>query len=215
MTIDTAVPRTAENATPEDVDSGRPDADCLVVDDQDVDVCEQTMPHHDRTKRLSRRLAGRWRPIAVTSLVLACAGTAGALYFTTYRSDRASAEATTQVAKAASDGAVALLSYAPASLDHDLAAARSHLTGGFLTYYSQFADQFVAPAAKQKDIHAVASVVRAATIDAHADSAHVLIFLNQTTTSRENPEPTQSASSVNVGLTKIDGVWRISSFDPI
>ncbi|MEN4451161.1 twin-arginine translocation pathway signal [Mycobacterium sp. SMC-18] len=149
------------------------------------------------------------------SLMLACAGTAGATYLTTYRNDRASAEAETQVAKAASEGAVALLSYAPASLDHDLAAARSHLTGGFLTYYSQFADQFVAPAAKQKDIHAVASVVRAATIDAHADSAHVLIFLNQTTTSRENPEPTQSASSVKVGLTKNNGVWRISSFDPI
>lgn len=215
MTIDTAVPHTAGNAAPEDVDSAQPDDDCAVADDQCIDVSEQTTSEPERPKRLTRRLAGRWRSIAVTSLVLACAGTAGAVYFTTYRSDRASAEATTQVAKAASEGAVALLSYAPASLDHDLAAARSHLTGGFLTYYSQFADQFVAPAAKQKDIHAVASVVRAATIEAHADSAHVLIFLNQTTTSRENPEPTQSASSVNVGLTKIDGVWRISSFDPI
>ncbi|MHA7665078.1 twin-arginine translocation pathway signal [Mycolicibacterium sp. HS_4_1] len=214
MTTDTAVPHTAEDATPEDADSAQPDDDRAVIEDQCVDVSEQTTSEPDRPKRLTRRLAGR-RPIAVTSLVLACAGTAGALYFTTYRSDLAGAEATTQVAKAASEGAVALLSYAPATLDHDLAAARSHLTGGFLTYYSQFADQFVAPAAKQKDIHAVASVVRAATIDAHADSAHVLIFLNQTTTSRENPEPTQSASSVNVGLTKIDGGWRISSFDPI
>ncbi len=215
MTTDTAVPHTAEDATAEDADSAQSVDDRAVVDDQRADVSEQTASDPDRPKRLTRRLADRWRAIAVTSLVLACAGTAGALYFTTYLSDRASAEATTQVAKAASEGAVALLSYAPATLDHDLAAARSHLTGGFLTYYSQFADQFVAPAAKQKDIHAVASVLRAATIDAHADSAHVLIFLNQTTTSRENPEPTQSASSVNVGLTKIDGGWRISSFDPI
>lgn len=214
MTTETAAPL-ADNTAPEDVDSDQPDDVCPAADEQPIDVSEQTTSNPGRSKRLTRRLAGRWRSIAVTSLMLACAGTAGATYFTTYRSDRASAEATTQVAKAASEGAVALLSYAPASLDHDLAAARSHLTGGFLTYYSQFADQFVAPAAKQKDIHAVASVVRAATIDAHADSAHVLIFLNQTTTSRENPEPTQSASSVNVGLTKIDGVWRISSFDPI
>ncbi|SHU54471.1 Twin-arginine translocation pathway signal [Mycobacteroides abscessus subsp. abscessus] len=214
MTTETAAPP-ADNTAPEDVDSDQPDDACPAVDEQPIDVSEQTTSNLGRSKRLTRRLAGRWRSIAVTSLMLACAGTAGATYLTTYRSDRASAEATTQVAKAASEGAVALLSYAPASLDHDLAAARSHLTGGFLTYYSQFADQFVAPAAKQKDIHAVASVVRAATIDAHADSAHVLIFLNQTTTSRENPEPTQSASSVNVGLTKIDGVWRISSFDPI
>lgn len=215
MTTDTSVPHTTDDTALDDVDGDRPDDDYSAVDDRDVDASEHATPTPDRAKRLTRRLAGRWRPIAVMSLMLACAGTAGATYLTTYRNDRASAEATTQVAKAASEGAVALLSYAPASLDHDLAAARSHLTGGFLTYYSQFADQFVAPAAKQKDIHAVASVVRAATIDAHADSAHVLIFLNQTTTSRENPEPTQSASSVNVGLTKIDGVWRISSFDPI
>jgi Mce-associated membrane protein len=166
-------------------------------------------------RRLARLLARRWRPVVVTSLVLASAGTAATLYLDAYRGDRASTEAATEVAKAASEGAVALLSYAPASLDSDIASARSHLTGGFLTYYSQFADQFVAPAAKQKDIHAVASVVRAATIDAHATTAHVLIFLNQTTTSRENHEPAQSASSVNVGLTKVDGVWRISSFDPI
>lgn len=168
-----------------------------------------------RGRRLVRRLARRWRPVIAVSLVLACAGTALTLYLVEYRTDRASTEAATEVTKAASEGAVALLSYAPASLDRDIAAARSHLTGGFLTYYSQFADQFVAPAAKQKDIHATASVVRAATIDARATTAHVLIFLNQTTTSRDNHDPAQSASSVNVGLTKVDGVWRISSFDPI
>lgn len=215
MTTEAAAP-TADDTTPEDVESDQPDEASSVADEQHVDVSgDQTTSNPRRSKPLTRRLAGRWRSIAVMSLMLACAGTAGATYLTTYRNDRASAEAETQVAKAASEGAVALLSYAPASLDHDLAAARSHLTGGFLTYYSQFADQFVAPAAKQKDIHAVASVVRAATIDAHADSAHVLIFLNQTTTSRENPEPTQSASSVKVGLTKNNGVRRISSFDPI
>ncbi|MGX9673553.1 twin-arginine translocation pathway signal [Mycobacterium sp. HM-7] len=214
MTADTAAPPN-HDAISGDVDSDQPGDACSVADEEQADASEQTTSNPVRSTRLTRRLTGRWRPIAATSLVLACAGTAGAMYFTTYRSDRASAEAATQVAKAASEGAVALLSYAPATLDHDLAAARSHLTGGFLTYYSQFADQFVAPAAKQKDIHAVASVIRAATIEAHADNAHVLIFLNQTTTSRESPEPTQSASSVNVGLTKIAGAWRISSFDPL
>lgn len=215
MTTDTAARRPADEATSDDVDSIGLDEECAVADDQPVEESHEPTSGRGGGKRIARRIAGRWRSIAVMSLVLACTGTAVALYFSTYRSDRASAEAATRVTKAASEGAVALLSYAPASLDHDLAAARSHLTGGFLTYYSQFADQFVAPAAKQKDIHAVASVVRAATIDAHADSAHVLIFLNQTTTSRDNPEPAQSASSVKVGLTKVDGVWRISSFDPI
>ena len=47
------------------------------------------------------------------------------------------------------------------------------------------------------------------------DAAQVLIFLNQNTTSRDNPVPVQTASSVKVGLTKVDGAWRISSFDPV
>jgi len=165
--------------------------------------------------RPTRILGLRWRPVALVALLLASGGTAAALYFDGYRHDRTTEAARVEAAKAASQGAIALLSYAPDSLDHDLAAARSHLTGGFLTYYSQFAERFLTPAAQAKKIHATASILRSATIDAQPGSAHVLIFLNQTTTSRDNPQPVQTASSVNVGLTKIDGAWRISSFDPI
>ncbi|WP_237165943.1 hypothetical protein [Mycolicibacterium peregrinum] len=116
---------------------------------------------------------------------------------------------------AASEGSVALLSYAPDSLDKDFATAKSKLTGDFLDYYSEFANKFVAPAAKEKDIRATASVVRAAPITVQADTAEVLVYLNQATTSRDNPEPAQAASAVKVGLTKIDGGWLISSFNPI
>jgi len=41
------------------------------------------------------------------------------------------------------------------------------------------------------------------------------VFVNQTTTSRERPDASQSASSVMVSLTKVDGRWLISAFDPI
>ncbi|MUL81867.1 MULTISPECIES: twin-arginine translocation pathway signal [unclassified Mycolicibacterium] len=169
----------------------------------------------ERPQRWPRRIARRWRPIAVACVLLASAGAAAALYFASYRVDHETAGAATAVIDAASQGSVALLSYAPNSLDQDFATARSHLTGEFLTYYSQFADKFIAPAAKQKDIHAAASVVRAATVDVQSDTAEVLVFLNQATTSRDNPEPAQAASAVKVGLMKVDGSWRISSFDPI
>jgi Mce-associated membrane protein len=33
--------------------------------------------------------------------------------------------------------------------------------------------------------------------------------------SKENPDGAYAASSVKVGLTKIDGKWLISSFDPV
>lgn len=167
------------------------------------------------TESLTRRIARRWRPIAAVCVLLASAGAAAGLYFGMYRIDHGSAGASTVVIDAASEGSVALLSYAPDSLDQDIAGARSHLTGDFLDYYSEFAQKFVVPAAKQKDIHATASVVRAAPITVESDTAQVLVFLNQATTSRDNPEPAQAASAVKVGLAKVDGNWLISSFDPI
>ncbi|MBU9762853.1 twin-arginine translocation pathway signal [Mycobacterium sp. TNTM28] len=176
------------------------------------DLAEQ---RSEASLRWPGRIARRWRLIAVTGLLLASAGSLAALYFGVYRVDHGAVAASTAVVEAASEGSTAILSYAPDSLDQDFATARSRLTGEFLTYYSQFADQFVAPAAKQKDIEATASVVRAAPIRVQSDSAEVLVYLNQATTSRDNPQPAQAASAVKVGLTKVDGKWLISSFDPV
>ncbi|MHA3020692.1 twin-arginine translocation pathway signal [Mycobacterium sp. BMJ-28] len=164
---------------------------------------------------LLRAVAGRWRALIVISFLLCSVGVAAATYFGPHREDRDVTAAATQAADAAAEASVALLSYAPNSLDQDLAAARAHLTGEFLTYYSNFAEEILVPAARQKDVHASATVVRAATIEARQDTAQVLIFLNQNTTSRDNPVPAQTASSIKVGLTKVDGMWRISSFDPV
>lgn len=179
----------------------------------EVDASPEEAPQ--ARERWAHRVARRWRPIAVVCLLLASASSAAALYFGVYRVDHGNAAASTTVVDAASEGSVALLSYAPDSLDQDFATAKSKLTGGFLDYYSEFANKFVAPAAKQKDIRATASVVRAAPITVQFDTAEVLVYLNQATTSRDNPEPAQAASAVKVGLTKIDGGWLISSFNPI
>ena len=108
-----------------------------------------------------------------------------------------------------------MLSYSPDSLDKDFAAAKSNLTGDFLSYYTQFTEQIVTPAAKEKSVKTTASVVRAAVSEIHPDSATVLVFINQTTTSKENPDGAFAASSVKVSLKKIDDRWLISAFDPV
>jgi Mce-associated membrane protein len=119
------------------------------------------------------------------------------------------------VLQAASDGTVALLSYTPESLDKDFANAKSHLTGEFLNYYTQFTNDIVTPAAKQKDVKTSAQIARSAVSELQPGSAEVLVFINQNTTSKENPDGSFTASSVKVGLTKLDGQWLISSFDPV
>jgi Mce-associated membrane protein len=177
---------------------------------------ENFEPATERRRGWPRRAMARWRLITVGLLLVASAGAAAGLYFGQYRLDQQTTETAAKGAiSAASQGTVALLSYAPDSLDRDLSAAKSHLTGDFLTYYSKFTDQIVAPAAKQKAVKTTASVARAAVAELHPDSAKVLVFLNQTTTSRDRPDPSLTASTVMVSLTKTNGSWLISAFDPM
>jgi Mce-associated membrane protein len=163
-----------------------------------------------------RALRSKVGAIALVVVVLASAGVAAWLYFKQYRPDQETNDAAATTAlNAAKTGTVALLSYSPESLDKDFTAAKSHLTGDFLSYYTQFTEQIVTPAAKQKSVKTSAAVVRAAVADLHPDSAMVLVFINQNTTSKENPDGSFAASAVKVGLKKINDTWLISSFDPV
>jgi Mce-associated membrane protein len=176
-------------------------------------------PSDPRDSVVRQTLRGAWARIGVILLaaaLVASAVVASWLFFFQYRPDREIDAAAAKVAlDAASKGSVALLSYAPDSLDKDFAAAKSHLTGDFLSYYTQFTEQIVTPAAKQKSVKTSAAVVQAAVSELHPDSAVVLVFVNQTTTSKENPDGAFAASAVKVGLKKIKGAWLISSFDPV
>lgn len=120
-----------------------------------------------------------------------------------------------EVLTAATEGTVALLSYAPDSLERDFAAAKARMTGNFLTYYTQFTEKVIAPAATEKAVRTSATIVRSAVAELHEDSAVALLFVNQTTTSAEKPEPALATSSVRVTLSKVNDSWLISSFDPV
>jgi Mce-associated membrane protein len=167
-----------------------------------------------RPRRARRRT---WVAAGLLAVMLvASAGLAGWLYLNQYRPDQQTDAGARKVAlDAATSGTVALLSYSPESLDKDFAAAKTRLTGDFLSYYTQFTEQIVTPAAKEKSVKTAASVVRAAVSSMQPDKAEVLVFINQTTTSKENPDGAFAASSVKVGLKKVDGTWLIDSFDPV
>lgn len=155
-------------------------------------------------------------PATLILLLLTSAGVATWLYFERYQPNRRTDPSVARaVVTAASEGTVALLSYSPESLDKDFATAKAHLSGDFLSYYNQFTEQIVAPAAKQKSLKTTAHVVGAAVSELHPDSAVVLVYVNQTTTSKDKPDPATSASSVRVSMTRVNGTWLITKFDPV
>lgn len=178
---------------------------------------EMGSPPASRTDRpgAGKRWARRWRLILATVVVAATVGAAAGLYFHFYRPDQQVGDAAARRAiQTASDGAVAVLSYAPDHLDRDFAKAKSYLTGNFLAYYTKFTEQ-IAALAQQKHVTETAQVVRAAVSELHPNSAVVLVFVNQTATSREKPQPQTTASIAVVTLTKVKGAWLISKMDPL
>jgi Mce-associated membrane protein len=116
--------------------------------------------------------------------------------------------------RAASDSTVAILSYKPETVDQDLKAAADRLAEPFRQQYTQLVKDVVAPGAQQQHISAVATVPSAASVSATGKHAVVLVFADQTTTIG-NDAPTQSTSSVRVGLDKVGGRWLVSQFDPV
>jgi Mce-associated membrane protein len=164
--------------------------------------------------RWTRRCLASWRPILLTLMLVGATGFGAGYFYVVYRPDLQTDKAAAhQVIKAASDGAVALLSYTPETLDRDFANAKSRLTEDYLAYYQRFADQVVGPSAQRGQVTTTATVVKAAVSELHPNSAVVLVFIKQKTTSKAKPEPVLTSSSLKVAMAKVKGSWLIDKFD--
>jgi Mce-associated membrane protein len=115
---------------------------------------------------------------------------------------------------AAKDSTIALLSYQSATVEKDLDAAKSRLTGTFKDSYSQLINDVVIPGAKRGHISAKATVPAAASVSATPNHAVTLLFVNQTAVVDKDP-PSDSTTSVRVTMDKVAGRWLISGFDPV
>jgi len=170
-------------------------------------------PRADKTTKLRRPVVA---PLVLALLFVVAGALTAWLYVTQYRPDQQTdAAASKSVIDAARDGIVALLSYKPETLNQDISAAKSHLTGDFLNFYDQFTRDVVTPAAKEKKLTTSAQVVGAAVSELHPNSAVVLLFVNQATVSQDRPDPAMAASTVMVSLAKVHGTWLITKFEPV
>jgi Mce-associated membrane protein len=218
VTDDTRDIKTTETAEAVEDD---PDAPETEVDDSVTEAPAEDDDSPERTKREPRVRSRMLRnvkvvPVILVLLLVISGGVATWLYFKRYQPNQQTDPSVARaVVSAASDGTVALLSYSPDSLDKDFATAKSHLAGDFLSYYNQFTEQIVAPAAKQKSLKTTAHVIGAAVSELHPDSAVVLVYVDQSTTSKDRPDPSMAASSVLVSMTRVNGNWLITKFDPV
>ncbi len=187
----------------------------LVEETTIVETVEDAPAGGGARRRALGGVQRRW-VAALAAAVLLSAVLAGSVYWWVYRPDQLtdvrSQEQVLEVARGATE---ALLSYSPESVGENVADAKSRLTGDFLERYSEFADTVVVPAAKERGVKTEANVARAAVSQMRPDSAQVLAFVNQVTTSRERPTPALATSSVLMTLVRADGRWLIAEFNPI
>ncbi|QFS90316.1 hypothetical protein FIV07_06120 [Mycobacterium sp. THAF192] len=182
------------------------------VDDLDAGPPPESEAAPDQSPRI-----GRWRSVlaylVLPVMIVALSGLAGWLKWVD-GSARAAQLAADESVRAAREITVELLSYQPDTVGDTLTAAQSRLTGAFRESYGQLIQEVVIPGAQEQKISAIANVTAAASVAASADRATVLVFVNQTSIVGTDA-PTDTASSVQVGLEKVDGQWLVSDFTPI
>ena len=215
------MPRRAEDPTETELVDETPVEPVQSATAQDeIEVIEPSTdadePDHDDEPKTAKRRIQWSKAIAyglLPGLVFLLASAAGYLKWQDGTAREAQAARVGSV-QAATDSTVALLSYRPDTVETDLDAAKSRLTGTFLDAYTKLTHDLVIPGAKQKQISAVATVPAAASTSATATHAVVLLFVNQSVIVGRDA-PTNTASSVRVTLDKVDGRWLISQFDPV
>jgi Mce-associated membrane protein len=208
---------TSESESPlGDAESPVEDQESQNASAKETSLAESRPDRMDAVDRAASRLLVHWGSILLTASVIAAVGLAACLFVLQYRPDRQLDDAAAQRAvRAASDGTVAALSYSSENMDRDFARARSHLTGDFLAYYDKFTKEIVIPTVQQKHLVQTAAVVRAAVSELEPNSAVVLVFLSETTTGKDKPQPLITPSAVRITLTKVRGSWLISKLDPV
>ena len=188
-----------------------------MTDPDAANALDEATTTGDTRRRLSSwRIELRVVPVALAVLLMVSAAVAAWLYIGWYRSDQRTGDAVAQTAvDAAAEGIVAILTFTPDTVEDDVAAAKSHLTGDFLSHYEEYTTNVITPAAKDKSVQTTAEVVGAGVAELHPDTARVLLFVNQTVQSKEKPDPAVANSSILVTLTKVGSSWLISKFDPV
>jgi Mce-associated membrane protein len=194
------------------------EADAAITDDAEAEKDDATAEEKaEGGEPAKAKFRVSWSRVLVYGVIpgvaLLLAGAAGFLKWQD-SSARASQLARIESVAAAKDSTIALLSYKADTVEKDLDAAKSRLTGAFKESYSQLISDVVIPGAKRGHISTTATVPAAASVSATPSHAVTLLFVNQTAVVDKEP-PTDSTSSVRVTLDKIAGHWLISGFDPV
>lgn len=153
-------------------------------------------------------------PLVLAGLVVLSAVGVGVLGWRAF-DDRRAQQARDAALAAARTETGQVLSYSPATLQVDLAAARKVVSGSFAARFDELANTVITPAVTERKLSTKATVTNAAVIDAQPDQLRALLFVKQTTSMDGQPAPHDVTNQVKVTMTWSNGRWLISDLQPL
>jgi Mce-associated membrane protein len=167
-----------------------------------------------RIARRAGRIPAGWRIAIVTVLTLLVAGSGVAAgLLDTQTSNNTSTQQERDAAVAAAKTEIPqILSYNYKTLSADLARASADTTGQFSGQFGVLASQLIGPNATKQQTVTKAAVPVAAAVDSSGNEVTVLVFVDQSTTSKTQPKAQTNSSQLRVTMQKVNGRWLVEQF---
>ncbi|MBV8349595.1 MAG: mammalian cell entry protein [Mycolicibacterium sp.] len=144
---------------------------------------------------------------------VALAGAAGWLYWNRVEI-RAEKSARDELGSLAKQQIPVVFTYDYQTVERSLMNAYSMLTPDYRREFEQRANQEIIPQARDRQVVSQANVVGVGVMDAHRNSASVMVYLNRTVTDKSK-QPIYDGSRLRVDYQRVDGKWLISYMQPI
>lgn len=166
--------------------------------------------------RRADRASVRKRRVSLVLLLVLVVAVVSAATVLGFAAERAQSTADARVAAtaAARERVADILTYRADTIEADIERARQNTAGAFAETYEKFAQRVIGPGVREAGTSSVPTVKRAAAVSASPDSVVVLVFIDQRTSSKKQPQPRTTPSTARVTMTKIAGQWLISKLTP-
>jgi Mce-associated membrane protein len=123
--------------------------------------------------------------------------------------------AATAASAAAKNALPVVLSYNYLNLDGYADRALADTTGPFSDNLKNLLQTQVIPAATQRAIVTQTTVQAIATLRAETTTVELLVFIDQTTRTQDNPVPLVQGARLDVTMAKDGDTWRIAGLKPV
>jgi Mce-associated membrane protein len=161
----------------------------------------------------------RWLVSGIAGLMTAAfvglAAVGGGLYWQRVET-RGEQAARDELAPLAQKQIPAVFNYDYKTVERSLTDAYNMLTPDYRREFENRANSDIIPQARQREVVSQANVVGVGVMDAHRNSAAVMVYINRTVSDKSNrDQPIYDGARLRVEYKRIEGKWLINYITPI